>query len=151
MDAHDVVFYGCNAIALSGWLMLVAFPGLPLTERLARTMFPSLLIAVIYSALVIVTLITGGSDGSFMSLDGVARLFEDRTVLTAAWIHYLAFDLAVGSWMWLRARELGLAHRWLVPCLLATLWVGPVGFVAFRVVARLGGRSPRPPTEMPIT
>ena len=135
MDAHDVVFIGCNAVALFGWIMLVGFPKARLTEQLARTMWPSLIIAATYTVLVIITAVSGGSDGDFLSLAGVKRLFDDRTVLTAAWIHYLAFDLAIGSWMWRRARELGLAHGWLVPCLLATLWLGPVGFVAFKVVS----------------
>jgi hypothetical protein len=149
VDAHDVVFYACNAVALFGWLVLIAFPRARLAEWLARTMLPSLLIAGAYSALVLVTLVTGGSEGDFFSLDGVRRLFDDRTVLTAAWIHYLAFDLAVGSWMWLRARELGLAHRWLVPCLLATLWLGPVGFLAFWAVKRGALSRLRPGGEAP--
>lgn len=144
MDAHDLVFYGCNAIALFGWTMLIVFPRANLTERLARSMLPSWLIAGVYTALVLVTLVTGGSDGHFLSLDGVSRLFEHRTVLTAGWIHYLAFDLAVGSWMWQRAREIDLAQRWLAPCLLATLWVGPFGFFVFRAIALRRGRLPAP-------
>ncbi len=141
MDIHDVVFVVCNAIALFGWVVLVGFPRARLAERVADTMAPSLAIALVYTALVVVTLVVGGSDGHFFSLDGVRRLFDDRTVLTSAWIHYLAFDLALGCWMWRRARELGLSHARLVPCLLATAWVGPVGFVAFKAATAFQGRS----------
>lgn len=74
MDAHDVVFVACNVIALSGWVLLVGFPRARLTERVARTMAPALLIAAIYAGLVVVTLIAGGSEGDFWSLDGVSRL-----------------------------------------------------------------------------
>lgn len=144
MDAHDVVFFACNAIALFGWALLVFLPHARLTERMARTMAPSLAIALVYAALVIVTLVAGGSDGDFFSLDGVSRLFDHRTVLLAGWIHYLAFDLVAGSWMWRRARELGLGHTRLVPCLLLTLWLGPVGFLAFAVVRVVSTRRAPP-------
>ena len=134
MAALDLVFIACNAVALVGWVALIALPRTRFAATIAASMWPSLAIAAVYSTLVIVTLFAGGSDGDFFSLDGVSRLFTNRTVVTAAWIHYLAFDLAVGAWMFRHARAVGLAHRWLAPCLLATLWVGPLGFLAFRLV-----------------
>jgi len=134
MDAHDVVFYACNGIALAGWVALIGFPRSRAAAWVAQTLAPSVAIAVVYSVLVLVTLVTGGSDGDFFSLEGVRRLFDDRTVLTAAWIHYLAFDLALGAWMWRRAREVGVRHALLVPCLVGTLWVGPVGLVLWKLV-----------------
>jgi len=140
VDALDVVFVACNVVALAGWVPLVCFPRARATAHVARTMAPALVIAAIYGVLVVVTLVVGGSDGDFFSLDGVARLFDHRTVLLAGWIHYLAFDLVVGCWMWRRARELGIRHAHLVPCLLLTLWVGPVGLVAFTIV-RAASRS----------
>ena len=143
MDAYDVVFIGCNAVALFGWVALIVLPRTRLAERVARTMAPSIVIALTYATLVLITAVSGGSDGDFFSLAGVKSLFEDRGVLTAAWIHYLAFDLAIGCWMWRRARDIGLAHRWLVPCLLATLWLGPVGFIAFQIASLFQSRQTR--------
>ncbi len=34
---------------------------------------------------------------SFGSLNGVMKLFQDRTLVTAGWVHYLAFDLLQAS------------------------------------------------------
>ena len=134
--AYDVVFYASNAIALAGWTLLIGFPHTRAAAWVRQTMAPSIAIATLYAGLVLTTFIAGGSDGNFFTLDGVKRLFDDRGVLTAAWIHYLAFDLAIGCWMSRRARELPLAHRWLVPCLALTLWLGPVGFLLFTVLTR---------------
>lgn len=132
-DGYDIVFYLSNLVALGGWVLLIGFPRARATAWVARTMAPSVVIASLYAALVVITLIVGGSDGDFFSLDGVRRLFDDRGVLTAAWIHYLAFDLAIGCWMSRRAREYAMAHWRLVPCLALTLWLGPVGFLLFKL------------------
>ena len=56
------------------------------------------LIGVIYVVLMVVHLDASPTDGGFGSLAGVARLFTVEGLLLAGWIHYLAFDLFVGSW-----------------------------------------------------
>ena len=41
----------------------------------------------------------GQGGGGFGSLQQVSKLFENRYILLAGWIHYLAFDLFTGCWM----------------------------------------------------
>jgi hypothetical protein len=38
------------------------------------------------------------SPGGFSTLAGVAVLFSNPWLLLAGWVHYLAFDLLIGSW-----------------------------------------------------
>ena len=52
-------------------------------------------------------------------LDAVARLFENRCLLLAEWVHCLAFDLLIRAWEVRTARREGIAHGWLLPCLAA--------------------------------
>ncbi len=40
----------------------------------------------------------GGSKGGSGSLAEVSMLFQDPWLLLAGWVHYLAFDLFIGSW-----------------------------------------------------
>jgi hypothetical protein len=47
------------------------------------------------------------------------------------WVHYLAFDLFVGSWQLRDAKRLDIAHVQLIPCLLLTLLLGPIGLVCY--------------------
>lgn len=91
----------------------------------------------------------GGAEGGFGSLDQVARLFENRGLLLAGWVHYLAFDLWVGRWQVDRlaqAVDAGGAGRpaWglrlaAMPCLLMTFLFGPVGLLMFLLL--LGGHT----------
>jgi len=74
---------------------------------------------------------TAPADAGFGTLDAVASLFTIRGLLLAGWIHYLAFDLFVGSWEVSDARANGIHHLLVVPCLLATFMAGPVGLVLY--------------------
>jgi len=83
-------------------------------------------------------------EGGFGSLAQVAALFRDPWALLAGWVHYLCFDLAVGSWETRDAHRRGVPHLALVPCLLTTFLVGPLGLLLYSAVRRAFGREPLP-------
>ena len=76
------------------------------------------------------------SNGGFGTLADVATLFSNPWLLLAGWVHYLAFDLLVGTWEASDARERVVPHLALVPCLLLTFMFGPAGWLLY-----LGMRS----------
>jgi hypothetical protein len=69
--------------------------------------------------------------GAFGSLAGIRSAFSIDGILLAGWIHYLAFDLFVGSWEVRDAQHVGLSHWLVLPCLFLTLMVGPVGLLVY--------------------
>ena len=73
----------------------------------------------------------GRTQGDFNSLAGVAQLFQNPKALLAGWIHYLAFDLFIGSWEVRDAGRAGLHHLLVVPCLVLTFLFGPVGLLLY--------------------
>ena len=87
------------------------------------------LFAAIYVAIIVTQ--WKGSSGGFSSLSAVAALFSQPWLLLAGWVHYLAFDLFVGSWEVRDARERGIPHLAVVPCLLLTFMFGPAGWLAY--------------------
>jgi hypothetical protein len=80
------------------------------------------------------------AEGGFGSLAAVRELFTEDWLLLAGWIHYLAFDLVVASWEVRDAQRIGVPHIIVVPCLVLTLFVGPVGFLCY-VLARAARRK----------
>ena len=54
--------------------------------------------------------------------------------LLAGWVHYLVFDLFVGSWEVSDARRLGIPHLFVVPCLILTFLLGPCGLLLYLAV-----------------
>lgn len=139
----DVLFSGGNILALAGWLVLAASPLLP--DQLLvipRIVIPGL-IGIAYISLIL----SGWSDahGGFSSLDEIALLFQSRPVLLAGWLHYLAFDLFVGSWEVEAGRRAGVPFWLVLPCLAATFLFGPAGLVLFLALRAVSSR-PAPPS-----
>jgi hypothetical protein len=135
----EQIFSIANLIAMAAWVALVILPGRRwVTEVLTSTAIP-LLFAVAYTLIVATTF--GRTPGGFSSLAAVATLFGNPWALLAGWIHYLAFDLLIGTWEARDARERGVPHLLLVPCLILTFLFGPAGWLLYRGV-RLA-RSPQ--------
>jgi hypothetical protein len=127
-----------NQAALVGWLVLAGGVGLRnlwLVGTLAGRLAP-FLFGVAYAGLIAVT--WGSAEGGFSSLADVRSLFQSDWLLLAGWVHYLAFDLFVGSWIARTVLETGMNRLLLVPILPLTFMFGPAGFVAFEIARALG-------------
>lgn len=138
----ETIFSVCSSLAMVGWGGLILLPGQKLVvEVLARVVIP-VIIGLVYLFLMASHFATAPADAGFGTLDAVASLFTIRGLLLAGWIHYLAFDLFVGSWEVTDARANGIHHLLVVPCLLATFMVGPVGLVLYFAI-KYGSRALR--------
>jgi hypothetical protein len=125
----EQIFSLCGALVLPGWLLLVFLPRWRWTARLVCPVIIPLVLAVVYLWLVATNF--GRTSGDFNSLAGVAQLFQNPKALLAGWIHYLAFDLFIGSWEVRDAQRVGLHHLLVVPCLVLTFLFGPVGLLLY--------------------
>ena len=138
----NLLFSIANLVALCCWLMLAVLPAKKwVTTGIAGVAVPAVLAAV-YT--VIIALTFSGAEGGFSSLPDVARLFNNPWLLLAGWIHYLAFDLLIGSWEARDARERGISHFFVLPCLLVTFLFGPAGWLLYLGVRSLAGRVRQP-------
>ena len=127
-----------NAFAMVGWLLLIAAPRWQWTERLVLNGAWSIVLAVVYTALVASSM--PSADGDFSSIAGVRSLFANDALLTAGWVHYLAFDLFVGGAEVRQAQRDKISHLLMIPILIATFMLGPVGLLAFFVVKSIHHR-----------
>jgi hypothetical protein len=126
----DTLFQIANPLALVGWIALASSPLAPRAAQLVAGTVVPLLLSAGYTAVVLA--FWSSADGGFDSLANVARLFESRWLLLAGWVHYLAFDLLVGTWVVRTARQEGIAHLLVLPCLAATFLFGPAGYLLFQ-------------------
>lgn len=131
----ETIFKICNYFALIPWLLMIFLPNWSLTKMAIQSYSFPIILAVIYSLYIVISF--GKTSGNFFSLVGVERLFRNRQVLLAAWVHYLAFDLFVGGWIWADAAKNHVSQWFLVPCLLLTLMLGPFGFLVYIVLRSL--------------
>ncbi|MBZ5607763.1 MAG: DUF4281 domain-containing protein [Acidobacteriia bacterium] len=135
----EQVFSMANTAALLGWLVLAVFGPRRWAAPLVTGAILPLLLAVLYAGLIAANF--GKSQGGFGSLAGVAQLFSNPWLLLAGWVHYLAFDLFIGSWEVRDARNRGIAHWMVIPCLALTFFFGPVGLLLYFLLRIAKARS----------
>lgn len=128
----DTLFQICNSIAPLGWLLLIVLPRWKGTRLIIFTGLLPLLFGLVYLTLIL--LFFGQTDGNFSSLSGVQKLFENPHSLVAAWVHYLAFDLFIGSWELKNSQNLGISHWLMIPCLMLTFLFGPIGLLVYFII-----------------
>jgi hypothetical protein len=128
----ETIFSIANLTAVAGWILLLFAPRWNWTRKIVISGAISLLLSVGYSILVV--LFFGRAEGGFGSLADVMKLFTNQWALLAGWIHYLAFDLFVGSWEVKDAQERGISHWFVAPCLILTFLLGPIGFLLYHIL-----------------
>jgi hypothetical protein len=129
----EQVFNFSTVLAFVGWIVLAFMPShRAAVEGVARTLVPGLL-SLAYAA-ILVPRALGGGFGNIASWEGMASALADPWLLVAGWLHYLAFDLLVGTWQVETARKEGIPHMAVLPCLVLTFILGPIGLLAFLIV-----------------
>ncbi len=126
----DTIFQLCSTTAFFAWIILIfASPFWANTNKFLIGIVITLL-AIVYSWLVFSSF-NPADLKKFGTLDGVMSLFTNKTVVTAGWVHYLAFDLLTGIWITKNARKQRINHWLTVPCLLCTFMLGPFGLLLY--------------------
>lgn len=131
----EMIFSAMTILALVGWLCLALAPlRRPTLVGAARVV--AALLSLAYAILIIrgFTQPGGPEGGGFDSLAGVMILLSVPAVMLPAWIHYLAFDLWVGTWIVEDAPKARVPHWLVLPIMVATFMLGPVGLLAYLIV-----------------
>jgi hypothetical protein len=134
----DGIFSLANAVALAAWLALLFLPHVrALTDVILPIVIPCLF-AVAY-AIILGRFFDPSGFSKFSTLNGLASLQGSPWLMLAGWLHYLAFDLFVGTWEVRTARQDGIPHLAIVPSLFFTFMAGPFGLLLF-VITRFAFR-----------
>jgi hypothetical protein len=116
------------------WLLMIVLPD----WRVTRTVIGSPWIAAPAAALYLALVLPGlpGVLGAVASpsLEAIAPMLGTPEGATVAWVHFLAFDLFVGRWVYLDARARGMTPWITSPLLFLTLMLGPAGLLAYLLV-----------------
>lgn len=126
----DQIFAIVNPLAALSWLVLIVVPR-------RAPMVTGLIVPAVFAALytVLIAVSWHGAEGGFSTLPEVARLFANPWLLLAGWVHYLCFDLLIGTWEVQDAQARGVPHLLVVPCLILTFLFGPAGWLLYKGLA----------------
>lgn len=125
----EALFSLFSTLAMIGWVILIFLP-----RRWSwLNQFPALWIPLFLSLgySLLIGLYFFQTEGGFDTLANVQQLFTAPMAALAGWVHYLAFDLLIGSRIAHKADELHVSRLIQVPILLATFMFGPLGYLLF--------------------
>jgi hypothetical protein len=139
-----LLFRLSNLLVLPLWALMILLPRWRFTARIMRSPLASAAPAALYAALVLPLLGQIWPAIARPTLSGVAALLGTPAGATIAWVHFLAFDLFVGRWIYLDSQERRVRPWLMAPVLFFTLMLGPVGFLLYLVLRHIAALAPTP-------
>lgn len=134
----ELLFPFANYLAMLGWILLIFVPKWKYTKYITGFGI-MLMIAVLYVYLMISS--WGATDGGFGSIEEVRMLFQNDKALLAGWVHYLAFDLFLGTWIVYHSRKNSINHFLIIPALILTFMAGPAGVLLYWLIYLLAKKK----------
>ena len=131
----ETLFSFLNNLVLVVWLLMIIVPKWKFTQFIVSNFIVVILISVFYGAIIISNF--GAVDFmDFTSLQGIMKMLQssDAWGSSALWYHFLAFDLFVGTWILKDSQKTFIPHLLVIPCLLFTFMLGPIGFVLYQIM-----------------
>jgi hypothetical protein len=138
----DLLFRAGNLLVLPIWALMILLPRWQWTARIMRSPLVSAAPSILYAGLVLPRVGAIWPAISRPTLPGVQALLGSPAGATIAWVHFLAFDLFVGRWIYLDSEERRISSWLMVPVLFLTLMLGPAGFLFYLVVRSTQAASP---------
>lgn len=131
-----LIFSIANMLVLPQWLLMIVAPKWKGTQWLIKNPIIPVLLAIVYAIFIITVFTSGMEGGGFGSIEEVKTLFTIDNAVVAGWIHYLAFDLLIGSWVVKDSQSKGINHFMVIPCLFLTFMAGPFGWGLYMVLRK---------------
>jgi hypothetical protein len=132
----ETMFKGAHVVVLVGWIALMFAP-LRRSGMIGLARLTSALLAGLYTVTFLARAPEASALATNYTLDGIGTFFADPAVRLLGWVHYLTFDLWVGTWEAEEAHRIGLPHPILLLSLVLTFLLGPVGLLTFLLAKAL--------------
>ena len=147
----ETLFKLSSLAALPIWALMIFLPRWGVTKRLISSPLVCAAPAALYAALVIPHFTEVWRAVSSPELSGITALLGSPVGAMIGWMHFLAFDLFVGRWIYLDGRERGVPAWVMAPVLFLTLMLGPCGFLLYLIVRHARGHLQAGENVIPVS
>ena len=142
-----------NLFVLPFWFLMIGLPKWGITQKIMASYLPFIALAGLYIYLFSGTITPESTQAlSNPQLADIARFFSTERIAATGWVHFLAFDLFVGRWIYWQGRNTGV---WTIHSLILCLFAGPIGLLSHIfttwITARFFSTSKEIETSTPVS
>lgn len=130
----EIIYNLINLYVLPFWALMILAPHWVGTRRVMQSMWPVMILPVIYAGLLVSQLINPSGMPLDFSLNGIAALLGTPAGAAIGWAHFLALDLFAGRWAYLDSRERKMSAWVASPVLFFVFMAGPLGLLIYLLV-----------------
>lgn len=130
----QVLFEVAFPLAAPFWLLMIALPGWSWTRRIIASPWIAVPPLLVHVALLVPRFATYAAPIVTPNLPGLAAVLGTQAGAATVWAHAIGFDLFIGRWMYVDARERGVPALVMAPVLVLTILLSALGFLGYLLV-----------------
>ena len=134
----ETIYLWLNFGVIPIWLVLIFFPNSKLNKIFLTSIFLPLIFGLIY-VYIFYQLIVFNEDildylSIYSGLDELADLFTNELFLLIFWVHFLAINLFLGSWVSRDALKYNIPKIFSGISLILIYFTGPIGLIVYWIL-----------------
>jgi hypothetical protein len=134
MAVAELLFQVVNLTVLPFWALMIFLPKWRVTRLIMGSVWPLVVLPAAYAILMVPMLAEVVPVLLQPKLADIARVLGTPEAALVGWVHFLAFDLFVGRWIYLDSRRQGVSAWVMGPILFLTLMLGPCGLLTYLLI-----------------
>ena len=132
------VYLWINLCIIPLWLMLIIIPNSKFTQFFVNSIILPLILSTTYVYLIYQTILMEEPIFDifrlYLSLDNLYTVFSTESFLLIFWLHFLALNLFLGSWVSRDVVKYNISKSLAVVPLILIYFTGPVGLVLYWLI-----------------
>ena len=129
------VYLWVNFAILPFWLMLIFLPNIKITQILLNSIILPLILSATYVYVIYQSILVDNSIVNILKLytgiDNLYIAFEEKSLLLVFWLHFLAINIFLGTWVSRDAIKYNIPRKITFIPLILIYFSGPLGLVLY--------------------
>ena len=135
---HENIYLWANFAILPFWLMLIIIPNSKFTQFFVNSIILPLILSVTYIYIIYQAILMDEPIFDifklYVSLDNLYILFATESFLLVFWLHFLALNLFLGSWISREGIKYNIPRSLVFVPLILVYLTGPLGLVLYWLI-----------------
>ena len=132
------IYLWSNFVVLPFWLMLIFIPNYKITRIFTNSIILPLIIASAYVYVLYQTILLDEPIFNvfeiYLSLENLYILFSSESFLLVFWLHFIALNLFVGSWVSIDGVKYNIPRGLMFIPLIIIYFIGPAGLILYWMI-----------------